>query len=512
MQNYYRNQHLYVLNPLKNTLFRLLHSRVIISLNYLDLLRLLQLYYLTLNRLSKLPLVLVFLLPYSVNTQALSATTVQVINGSQPYLTFDGGVTKATDINSLLAIKLSDGTTITPATNTSTVDNPIELPEENQSMADISMLVPPTITDSITLNDLIRAPYNYWGDDDGDGDGANGITASGSLSISITDKENQVVSRNTTLDICQAPYKVVLTSTAGSLTTQYGLPNSSNFTGNSATYYINPKADPVICYVRPHVTALDGGDPTTWHPKKGYLVQSTTLSSYERNFPTTGMDSLHFDLLISNNTGPLTWPTVTQGGITATMTLNPPVERGYNPDGASSVRVTLTGPVATEAQSNSNSPNRLSAISLPQTFELVGYDSNHRAVVKYGFVLKQWFVIREEKLANFEVQSSWCASIGNYRIPKIKELTNATCEDPQNPEKCVGVESGTPSSGTYLAKYTIGAGFVSEWGRVDDDLEFYWTDHHVPNTTFDHLTVWLGGGLIQPTYTLYHNRAICVYP
>lgn len=108
------------------------------------------------------------LLPYSANTQALSARIAQVINGTNPYLTFDNGCTKVTTTAGLLGITLSDGTSITPTTNTSTTINPIVLPNSGESFADIDMLVP-TSADSIDLNTLIGAPNNYWGNDDGKG-------------------------------------------------------------------------------------------------------------------------------------------------------------------------------------------------------------------------------------------------------------------------------------------------------------------------------------------------------
>ncbi|KES18448.1 hypothetical protein GASC598I20_018620 [Gilliamella apicola SCGC AB-598-I20] len=96
--------------------------------------------------------------------------TSNIINGSAPYLTFDGGRSQATNIDALLEISLSNGDKFTPTSNNSSLTNPIELPTAGQSFADIGMLVP-TNTDSIALSSLIGTPYNYWGDDDGDGQG-----------------------------------------------------------------------------------------------------------------------------------------------------------------------------------------------------------------------------------------------------------------------------------------------------------------------------------------------------
>ncbi|MCT6886003.1 MAG: hypothetical protein M3Z47_08625, partial [Gilliamella apis] len=166
------------------------------------------------------------------------------------YLTSDGGRTRVTDTDGLLGISLSNGEHYTPSDTHSSITKPIELPIAGQTFADIGMLVP-TNTNSIALSSLIGTPYNYWGDDDGDGQGINDITATGSLNLTIVDKYNQAVARNEVLTICKSPYKLTLSNTSGTLKTRYGIPNESRFSASNATYYINPKATPVICFVRP---------------------------------------------------------------------------------------------------------------------------------------------------------------------------------------------------------------------------------------------------------------------
>ncbi|WP_141670850.1 hypothetical protein [Gilliamella sp. wkB178] len=459
------------------------------------------------------------LLPYATTTQALSATTAQVIHGSAPYLTFDNGVTKVTTTDGLLGITISDGTTRTTYTpdNTSTAANPIVLRVANQRFTDIGMLVP-TNTDSITLNALIGAPYNYWGDDDGDGQGTNGVTASGDLSVSITDKDNQAVSRSATLDLCKAPYKVALTSTAGSLTTQYGLPNSSSFSGGTATYYISPKAVPTICYARPNLqfgSVVSGrnyaGPANIWSPTKGFLVQSTESSGYSRNFPTTGANNLYFDLDIGGvNGSALTWPTVSQGGITATMT--------PSPDNANNIRVTLTGPVATASQQQSATPGSIATPTLPQTFVLVGKDSSNNEVLKYGFKLQHWFVHRGTKEDTPPNQSSWCRSLGGgYRLPQVKDLTNAVCSGTNSGSGCQGAVGATPSSNWNGYQRNIGAGLFTEWGDIRNytaagfvDYGTYWTSDSIGSVQFG---VQSAVGNVSSGYIFPNSlNGVCAYP
>ena len=102
-------------------------------------------------------------------SQALTAKTRNVINGHAPYLTFDGGYTRATNTDELLGITLSDGTIITRATNNSSASNPIELPNAGETFADIGMFMPTDINDDrVDIRKFVSSPYNYGADDDGE--------------------------------------------------------------------------------------------------------------------------------------------------------------------------------------------------------------------------------------------------------------------------------------------------------------------------------------------------------
>jgi hypothetical protein len=458
-----------------------------------------------------------FLLPLlllcSLDVQALSAQSTKVIQGSAPYFTYDGGQTKISTTEELLSIKLSDGQIITPQKNMSSPTNPIELPQLGDSFSDIAMLVPVDVN-SIALNALLGPPYHYWGDDDGDGQGANGASATGTLTVDITDKDDNAVNRNTVLNICDAPYKVVLTSSDGSLSTRYGMPNNSTFDSGSAVYYIKPKGstrchDDDIKYVRPNLLhnnfAPKGAlgifetvghsyqlalwsHPYTDNDRGGFLVQSTKLATYEQNFPTTGANGLYFYLDMDDDVNPseLSWPSVSQGGITASMTVEPPKSSagdGYHFERLGGVKVTLTGPTVTAAQRQSSNPGTIAKPTLPQLFVLKGYDKSNNVVIKYGFVLKQWFVHRGTKRASYSDSLAWCNSLG-YRQPKIKDITNAKCGlDDRFP--CVnGINGTVPTSNSWFRQRRIDAGFSTEWGDVsfyigssffNDNYDWHWT-------------------------------------
>ncbi|OCG04401.1 hypothetical protein A9G15_04710 [Gilliamella apis] len=460
---------------------------------------------------------MVVLQSISFANYALTTKTTNIIYGSAPYLTFDGGRTRVTNTEALLGISLSDGRKFTPATSNSR-DNPIILPVDGQSFNDIGMLIP-TDTNSIALSSLIGTPYNYWGDDDGDGQGIDGVTATGSLNVSIVDKYNYRVPRNRVLTICKAPYKLTLSNTQGTLKTRYGVPNESRFNAGNATYYINPKAWPVICYARPpYAIIYDGLSADVWNPdKEGFLPQSVTPSSYGLNFPTTGANNLYFYLDAGGiDTQALSWAPVSHGGITATMTESPYFE--------GSVRVTLTGPVATESQWSSENPGEIARLSLPQVFELVGRDSHGNAVVKYGFELKQWFVNRGNYQKNHSSAESWCNKIG-YRLPKVMDLTNSTCQGEGSNADCQGAVGATPSSPDNRYRRHIGTGLISEWGSMNHytGANFpdyggggwfrYWTQDRVGSTQKFYYVYSLNGQVSSDNGNIDNKvGGLCVYP
>ncbi|OCG06280.1 hypothetical protein [Gilliamella apis] len=426
----------------------------------------------------------------------------------------------------LLSIRLSDGREFTKETNNSTATAPIELPNADESFANIKMLVP-TNTNSIALISLIGAPYNYWDDDDGDGIGSEGIAITGSLNLSMVDKYNKTVDRNQKLTICNAPYKITLTSTNGTLRTKYGIPNSSNFNNSSTIYYITPKVKPTVCYAKPNLRYGSnketegwaagkninfGGPDSVWNSSQGFITQSANPSSYKLNFPTTGAHNLYFDLEIKGSSDRLIWTSVTQSGITANIK--------HNNSTGTSVRVTLFGPVASSSQWNSSSPGRIAKPALPLTFELVGRDTRNIPVVKYGFQLQKWFVNRgPNRYGGYSEVSSWCTNIG-YRLPKVSDLTNAVCSGTWAGEHCQGGVGATPSSSGEHYQRVIGAGFFSEWGYMADylganfDYIDYWTSDLGKNQLKNHLIVhagpgyiWWSGGDIH-----YNVNVVCATP
>ncbi|SCC34992.1 hypothetical protein GA0061081_1251, partial [Gilliamella bombicola] len=446
--------------------------------------------------------------------------------GSAPYLTLDGGRTKVISADSLLTIELPDGSSISPSTNTSSPTNPIKL-VNGSTFNDIHMLVP-SGANTVNLSNLIT--QGNWGDDDGDGQGANGVTASGNISVNFTDRDGNTVSRSDSLSICSAPYKVTLSNTDGYLQTQYGAPNTSNFSGQTVTYYINPDSVVRVCYARPSlyfggtgaiIYGLNddshfAGPSDIWSSTKGFVTQSTSLSSYDRNFPTTGADGLYFDLLIGGvYASQLTWSPVTRGGITATVTSVTANDRWIPSADSGKIvaRVKLNGPKASDAQINAANPSPLILPSLPQTFELVGRDS-YGNEVRYGFVLKQWFVNRGNQLGYQSDQISWCSRLG-YRVPQVRELTNAKCGVNTDFPCINGIDGATPNSFYNWYQRRIGAGFFTEWGHM-----YHYADAGFVNGNAwasdsagsNGLSVYSGNGGVYSGITSYNRYALCIAP
>lgn len=489
---------------------------------------------------SSLAFVLPLLLLYSVDSLALSTHTSQVIHGSAPYLTLDGGVTKLDTTNDLLSIKLSNGQVFSPQNNNSAM-NPIQLPNAGDTLVNIEMIVPPS-TNLISISSLVT--QGNWGDDDGDGQGSNSVTATGNISVSFTDKNGNAVSRSDILDICNAPYRITLSSTDATLETKYGVPNRSTLNGNTVSYYINPNSQqPKVCYVRPRLifggTNFAGDNPrfagpsSIWDPTKGFLTQSINPSSYNLNFPTTGADGLYFDLDIGGvDASQLTWSSETQGEITATVKWVKPRSDSFTipcrwctgittyddwitNKSKNVTRVTLNGPRANNTQIQSSNPSRLTVPFLPQLFVLEGKNSSG-VVVKYGFELKQWFVHRGEKYTTVPEQATWCSSLG-YRFSKIRDLSNAKCGVNNAYFPCIsGIDGSTPSSGSLYYQRQIGAGFLSEWSDVSyyGDVAGFgrgdiWTNDAVSNTT--HLYIHRNG-YVDQWGTYGGGYAVCTVP
>ncbi|OCG60273.1 hypothetical protein [Gilliamella sp. Fer4-1] len=140
------------------------------------------------------------------------------------------------------------------------------------------------------------------------------------------------------------------------------------------------------------------------------------------------------------------------------------------------VRVTLNGPFADDTQINSGNPIPFFKQSLPQTFELVGRNRHNEEVVRYGFVLKHWFINRGDKKGSQSEQTAWCSAI-NYRMSRVKDLTNVKCGERRTEDNFPcrnGIDGAFRPPINYRIDYApeatlryVDAGLITEWGILN---------------------------------------------
>jgi hypothetical protein len=139
-------------------------------------------------------------------------------------------------------------------------------------------------------------------------------------------------------------------------------------------------------------------------------------------------------------------------------------------------------------------------------------------VIKYGFVLKQWFVHRGTKRASYSDSLAWCNSLG-YRQPKIKDITNAKCGlDDRFP--CVnGINGTVPTSNSWFRQRRIDAGFSTEWGDVsfyigssffNDNYDWHWTSDVFDRSS--HFVVSPAEATVYSHWDGDNWYSLCTYP
>ena len=107
-------------------------------------------------------------------------------------------------------------------------------------------------------------------------------------------------------------------------------------------------------------------------------------------------------------------------------------------------------------------------------------------------------------------------------MPKVKDLTNATCRRWHStpPYDCQGAVGAIPSASGNGYQRLIGAGFFTEWGRVSDytgatfyDTPYYWTSPENGNDQF--VVSAYRGSITRPGVFSSHvegHIGLCVYP
>jgi hypothetical protein len=418
------------------------------------------------------------LLLYSLESQALLATTSNYIQGTAPYLTFDGGATHADSVIPLLSVTLPGNKIINASNDSSSLESPLVLDKLSATFADIKTLVPHGDYPE-TLADKVIDDNGYWKDDDGD---TLRHVNSSKLKIKWQNLYGQDITNyvkdnlDKALNGCDAPYQLTLEVEDVSIKTEYGIPSESNkFTGGRHTYYLYPKMDkPQFCYAMPNleydlhsndipydgaISSINAGNGE-WNKQRGFYAYNPANPG--ANFPTTGSHNLFFYLSVAgmkaqdivNKNG----RTILRGGVTLTLNAENTLPTGL-------VKITLMGP----KESNPGS-------FIPSTFYL--HDKNNGPL--YSFRLERWYVAKKGGAGGYQNAVTFCNNFngGGYRVIKVLDFSNS------NRAESVNWQNGIIDE-TYLRKisykengYWMG-GLLSEWGRMtqiyykDSDWEFF---------------------------------------
>nr|WP_143426102.1 hypothetical protein [Gilliamella apicola] len=374
--------------------------------------------------------------------QVEPVTTANIIQGSAPYLTFDGGQTQSWDTDRFLNIELPDGKVLTPKNNPSSIANPISLPRDGIKLSDIKTLIP-SGQNAISMTDLLNN-NGFWADKDGDGD----ITATGNLTITGRDANGTEMGLDDTFQDCYAPYSITMQSDYSILSTAYGEPKSTRIGANRATYYLNPPKGACTYSVKPNLYLSNShkgnwggsnysGPPSQWDDAKGFKRQD--LNNPASNFPTTGMNGLFFEMDMVDSLGSEMAfdKSPSTSGIDLNITGN-----------GSIAKVRLVGP-----QDGANATEAATAV--PTTFIL--YSDSAKTNKVYSFTIQKWFIARKDSVSQYVQAEQYCNHLG-YQIPTVNQLTNANSQY---------WNQGLAGQGNNY-QHRIGGGLLAEWGEVNN--------------------------------------------
>jgi hypothetical protein len=398
--------------------------------------------------------------------QVEPVTTANIIQGSAPYLTFDGGQTQSWDTDRFLNIELPDGKVLTPKNNPSSIANPISLPRDGIKLSDIKTLIP-SGQNTISMTDLLNN-NSFWADKDGDGD----ITATGNLTITGRDANGTEMGLDDTFQDCYAPYSIQMFHDSFTLSTAYGYPNSTPMVySNNVIYYLNPPKGACTYSAKPNLYLSDSrkgnwdganysGPPSEWDDAKGFKRQD--LNNPASNFPTMGAYGLFFtmDMVDSLGSEMAFDKSPATSGIDLNITGN-----------GSIANIRLVGPKEGASAAEA-------ATAVPTTFIL--YSDKAKTNKVYSFTIKKWFIVRKNDNGishSYAQAEQYCNQLG-YQIPTVNQLTNANS---------FYWNQGLAGQGNNYQR-RIGGGLFSEWGETYDSVNI---NYGYPGSNFaSHRAYW----------------------
>lgn len=420
-------------------------------------------------------LVLLLLGTFRHANAVISATTAYVIYGNKPGLTFNDGISMASELDELLSFTMPDGTggTVKILPNQQSVVHAKTTWTFEQFVANV-----PADGNAKTL------PMSYYYDSDGDlphpiNPVQGNLTATWSYNDNGTTKVLSASDLTGTFQSCKAPYTLTIKASDVKAQSRYGIPAENNYTDTTYRYTVNV-ADYKYCYAKPNQLLLvpqntwydaDGGgyrwntgNPTRTTTFGGgyYSSQFDPVNGFNVSmspkFPTTGFAKAKFQLAMSNAQTDYTYQALENN---ATST---------------NIAVDINGVVTMN-----NKP--ANTVTIRATPIYPGYPA-----IDYAFTVNTWAVPLTPKTT---YSTTLCGGMANQLIRS--ELTNS----PMN---------NMPLNwSTKLNTYTRGLGGVfSEWGMVKNNYpdsawqhEHYWTAD-VHSTGKSQYSVGSGGGDVIP--------------
>lgn len=416
---------------------------------------------------------------YCFSANALSATSVQVINGTEPYISIDNNHTPA-NITDLLWIAVendqTNGTEEVNNENSTQIDTRIKNPNLTYYIPDFDsspdkLIVLPKSVETFENIITLLTDYNakevdiftilndhqYVKDDDGD----NGFNASGTMSLTIKDNNNNTIEPSEKLNNCIGYYAITLATTESQLSTTFGVPNIRTYPSVNKTYYVtsSSKDVPTICWLQP---SLEKGNPPEfaytkeeyeanyiqntweqdmpwWDANKGFLPRGSSEESYNK-FPTTAANKLYFNVVLAG----ANW---SQISYTKNPTTSPISLKLSGKDNV--LRVEFTGPNFSEKLKNNISAANNTVFSLTVGNKTI-----------YSFTITQWYLISENVVFKDQKSAKHYCSCQNPRVALTyrRSLTNAKSWD---------YFFGENERNNY--KRTVGT-LLSEWGNTVNEV------------------------------------------
>lgn len=425
----------------------------------------------------------------SSTTDALSAKTAQVIQGTAPYFTqadkvgvegardYDKGNfiyfgvkfkgTTYSGMNDLnMAIKQSGFSAVDP--NTTTPNQLLALLKSSYGLQGTILPFNPM---------LVADDRNNVGDDEGDipikinppDAGLNIDWFYRSINQSFLLLESD---RNRTF--CELarlgwnPY--IRISGPVVLVTEFGEPNFRVYASPKRDFFIYNAIRPTVCAAKPSIAysfVFEGRDYTgewaklTWGENNEYTYDSGLVNKVRsKGFPTTGFDHAQFTLSFAGV--PFDLSTISTSTNSNGVNLTTNLLKNNDIDDYlvnTSLQFHLTG----------------KATDKP-TFSI---KSNGNEI--YTFTINKWFATSDLNATSYDQSAQACQ--GNYVVPTIEDFTNSdqtiitsgACKSDNNSNNCLAINSNH-----YYRK--VGKSLFAEWGDITNEQNQYY--HAYPGNNF----------------------------